>query len=160
VFGVRLIRKSTWRTVVVCATLPLTVFNGRTVVGCGCTGHFEAVCHCSCHVPNCGDHHGTSCPCCDKHHKAEATSPAAPTDASHKCAGNDAHRCKSIAQHEVTPATLNLAHSADEETQSIFTLDSALLSYAADIRRTGSFLSEHSVIPHVDRVVALRRLVI
>jgi hypothetical protein len=34
------------RTAVVLAMVPLVVFNGRTMVGCGCSGHFEAVCQC------------------------------------------------------------------------------------------------------------------
>lgn len=35
------------RTMLVCAMMPLSVVNGQTIVGCGCTGHFEAVCHCA-----------------------------------------------------------------------------------------------------------------
>ena len=35
------------RTLVVWALMPLSAVNGQTIVGCGCTGHFEATCHCA-----------------------------------------------------------------------------------------------------------------
>jgi hypothetical protein len=35
------------RTVLVWAMAPLSIVNGQTIVGCGCTGHFEATCHCA-----------------------------------------------------------------------------------------------------------------
>jgi hypothetical protein len=33
---------------VVWALMPLALLNGRTVLGCGCSGRFEAECHCGC----------------------------------------------------------------------------------------------------------------
>ena len=70
--GIRFNRnaKNRWRSIAVWAMLPLAVLNGRTVIGCGCSGHFEAECHC-----NCGDAGGccssqeSSCPCRAKHSK-------------------------------------------------------------------------------------------
>ena len=35
------------RTLFVWALMPLSAVNGQTIVGCGCTGHFEATCHCA-----------------------------------------------------------------------------------------------------------------
>jgi hypothetical protein len=35
------------RTLLVWAMVPLSIVNGQTIVGCGCTGHFEAICHCA-----------------------------------------------------------------------------------------------------------------
>src|SRR5215211_4290879 len=35
------------RTLVVWALMPLSAVNGQTIIGCGCTGHFEATCHCA-----------------------------------------------------------------------------------------------------------------
>ena len=42
------------RFAVACAMLPLVFLNGQTFIGCGCNGHFEAVCHCHC-GNGCGD---------------------------------------------------------------------------------------------------------
>src|SRR6186997_2207582 len=47
--GYRLTRraKRRWRTAFVWATLPVVLLNGRTLVGCGCTGHFDSACRCT-----------------------------------------------------------------------------------------------------------------
>lgn len=154
-FTVRRIRKTRkWRTLLVCAMLPLVVFNGRTVVGCGCHGRFEARCHCNC----CSNHDGKSCPCCEKHGKGLRGAPSSTPDKSSACAVG--HHCKSVVQHEVTPATVSSAHLADEIAQQFFTLDSVDQPWVVSPPTGSSFVSEHSQLPPLDRVVALRRLVI
>src|SRR6478736_8758088 len=82
------VRSSRWafahcRTFIVWAMMPLAVANGEAIVGCGCTGHFETVCHCGmCTSATTGDAKLATCKshpqvrsCCCHHASAEAQSP-------------------------------------------------------------------------------------
>ena len=152
--------RNRWRTVAVWAMLPLAVFNSRTVVGCGCTGHFESVCHCNCQGSSCcGTSHGTPCPCCQKQGKCHASETQRGKD-SERTAGLHGHHCKGVAEHVTVPATVVSVHTADEVSVSAFTLDATDLSAATNLQPAAAFLSEHSTPPPIDRVVTLRRLVI
>src|SRR4029078_271596 len=74
------------RAFVVWAMIPLTVFNGHTVIGCGCTGHFMAEGHChhppleqstanpkTPRCPLCSSHAASTCSCCDSNRNDPAT---------------------------------------------------------------------------------------
>lgn len=150
--------RSRWRAIVVCAMLPLTVLNGRTVVGCGCNGHFEAVCHCNCSGSTCcNSKHGTTCPCCKKHEKTGK-------DETKDTSGSDicvhGRHCKGIAQHEVIPATVPSSHAADEIGLAAFTLDLIDVPTTPELSSPQQQIIGHTSPPPLDRVVALHRLVI
>ena len=150
--------KSRWRALIICAMLPLTVLNGRTVMGCGCTGHFEAVCHCNCSGANCcGGKHGTPCPCCKSHSKNGASDSQETSD---KGASVHGHRCKGIAQHEVIPATVVPTHVVDDIGVAAFSLDLIDVPTTLDICSLERQLTGHILPPPLDRVVTLHRLVI
>src|SRR5688572_10043666 len=110
------------RVAVVWVAIPLVVFNGRTLVGCGCTGHFESVCRCNCcpdtqeggkqhgkSTYSCCTSHGFShshCACCNRseltHHSNTADNdccPAGPQEL-------QGHHCNSIVLHDVIPGTV------------------------------------------------------
>lgn len=158
--GIRLNRhaKRRWHALVVWAIMPLAIFNTRTVVGCGCTGHFEAVCHCNC-GNGCGKCNGSgSCPCCSNHRSTFEKS-------EHSANGSDdstafrGHHCKGAVQVEVVPATVVSVHSADEISVSAPALNVLDFTVAGEASFQ-VFVLEHSSPPPYDIVVALHRLVI
>ena len=159
-FSLRQIRKkSRWRSLLVCALLPILVLNGRTLIGCGCDGHFESICHQKCSVARCcGKHEGVSCACSGNHHKNVTDGPSFPSSKSASLRFND--RCKVIVRHEVMPATISDSHLFDEVTLPFFTIDSVDRPSTLDLRAAGRFIAEHSVAAVFDRVVTLRRLLI
>jgi hypothetical protein len=160
--GIRLNRnaKNSLRSIAIWAMLPLAVLNGRTVIGCGCSGHFEAQCRC-----NRGDAGGccssqeSSCPCRAKHSKCY-------TAAVDKAEAKTATRlhgcnCKGSATHVVIPATIAPIHDTADDVK----LSASILakidsrSQANEQTVSISFL-EHSTPAPRDLVVSLRRLVI
>lgn len=159
--GIRFNRhaRQRWRTVAVFAMLPLAVLNSRTVVGCGCTGHFEAVCHCNC-GSGCDKCDGTgSCPCCKNHSGA----PERPNSDSKSTGGSTAfhgHHCKGAVHVEVVPATVVLVHSADQFSVPIAALNVIVFVAAMDEATLQVFALEHSSPPPHDIVLTLHRLVI
>jgi hypothetical protein len=159
-----------YRAALVWAAIPLAVFNGRTVVGCGCFGYFESVCHCGC----CGGQHGKAiCSCCTSHgfshsrcsgcNQSESTSRCDTTDGNTHSAGCKAlagHRCTSFVKHEVTPVTVAPHVIAGDLHDAIFAL--------VDVGQT-LVLSQTQIVqvvdfdtgpPPNDLVVTLHRLVI
>ena len=150
--------RSRWRAIVVCAMLPLTVLNGKTVVGCGCSGHFEAVCHCNCSGSSCcSAKRGATCPCCKKHEK---TGKDQTKDIPGSGACVHGHHCKGIAQHEVTPATVTSSHGADEIGLAAFALDLIDVPTSAELSSLEQQISGHTSPRPLDRVVTLHRLII
>jgi hypothetical protein len=153
-----------WNTFAVLVMLPLTVVNGRMVVGCGCTGHFVAVCHCSCgeSEPSCSKH-GTkgqdSCPCCNKHHEKAFSDTQRRPDKSDSCNGLYEHRCKPAVLHEVVPATVATTHAPADELSNVLPHNGNWFApVPAD--RAGFQLLAHHALPPPDLIVQLHRLVI
>jgi hypothetical protein len=159
-----------YRAAVVWAAIPLAVFNGRTVVGCGCFGHFEPVCHCGC----CGGQHGKSrCSCCTRHgfshgscyccnHSDAASRCDTADSSSHPGAGQSlqGHRCKSFVLHEVTPVTVAPYVAAGDLHESIFALADFGLPLVFSQSRVGKVVDFDTGPPPDDLVVILHRLVI
>jgi hypothetical protein len=158
--SIRLNRRSSdrWRKLAIWAMLPLATFNTRTVVGCGCTGHFEAVCHCNCSA-GCGKCDGANgCPCCRNQAALErpASSPAS-TDASTAFHGR---HCKGAVHIEVVPATVISAHAADHFSVPIAALNAPILVAEISGANLHAVAWEHASPPPHDIVVRLHRLVI
>jgi hypothetical protein len=83
--------------------LPLVLLNGRTFTGCGCTGHFEAACHCGCaHAGSdcCATNGARSC-CTSKSANSRLATAANSAIPAERAQG---HHCKQAAQYEVVPA--------------------------------------------------------
>ncbi len=111
-----------YRAALIWAAMPLAVFNGRTVVGCGCFGHFESECHCGCcsEMQDGGKHHGKpTCACCAGHGFGHSSCPCCNhSGLAHQCSSDNSdsqsacgraigeHHCKSMVRHEVTPVTV------------------------------------------------------
>ncbi len=102
------------RALVVWAMMPLAILNGRTIIGCGCTGHFEEVCRCiapgagktCCHSTGscCGGHGKNACSCCSR--DKSGSSPDSKKDrASDAVCRVGSRHCVTLAVHEVIPAT-------------------------------------------------------
>ena len=148
-----------WRSIAVWVMVPLAALNGRTVIGCGCSGHFEAECRC-----NCGDAGGccssqeSSCPCRAKQSKCHAAvnkAEAGTTTYLHGC------NCKGSAAHVVIPATIAPIHdTADDVKVSASISDTIDLSSQINEQTVGVTFLEHSTPAPRDLVVSLRRLVI
>jgi deoxycytidylate deaminase len=120
------------RALIVWAMMPLAIINGRTIVGCGCTGHFEEVCHCT----STGSHK-TCCEstgsCCRGHSPKTCCCSAArsdssavrrtklPTDATCHVG---ARPCVRVVAHVVVPATVGTTLSSGDQ---LALLDGSLL---------------------------------
>ena len=161
------------RSALVWAAIPLVVFNGRTVVGCGCFGHFESVCHCSCcsQRKDASTHSGkTACSCCLNHGKAGNVSCCTSKETLECCKlaakncqhsnshGVKGHGCTSIVMHVVVPAVVatsdvnDLHASTDVLAQASF----SFLTESPD----GRFVDFDTGPPPNDIVISLHRLII
>lgn len=160
--GLRLNRnaKNSWRSIAVWAMLPLAVLNGRTVIGCGCSGHFEAECRCNCgDARGCCDSQESSCPCRAKQSKCHtaAVNKAAAQTATH---WHGCH-CKGSTTHVVIPATVVPIHDTSDDVKlSASILDAIDLPSQINEQTVGVSFLEHSTPAPRDLVVSLRRLVI
>jgi len=151
------------RTFVVWAMVPLAVFNGHTLVGCGCSGHFMAECHC--HHPDLGQESTKpktpTCPMCSGH-AVKTSSCCCDSDHSNSATGSHGlrgHRCCCIAIYEFVPGT-SVSPAADDQQQVLVVLSApSELPFVVGERR---FVSELPIDPghSDDLVVRLRRLVI
>lgn len=166
--GIRLSRvaRNRWRTAAIWAMLPLAAFNSRTVIGCGCSGHFESKCQCNCcdshdgsrgDCSRCGGPNSSTCPCCSK---VEKSAPAQ-TGESSEC-GTALHgpHCKVIVVHEVIPATVVSVHNGNDLNFSVLDLDTIDLPIVVNQLGIGDTGLACLGPPPRDLVVTLRRLVI
>jgi len=167
------------RSALVWAAIPLVVFNGRTLVGCGCTGHFESVCHCNCcsNEDNAGNrrHAQSARPCCAGHaFKADQCSCCNHREATHRCTMAEQERdssstngaalkgpcCISIVLHDVIPATVASSMDASELQPSIFVLADFNLPTSDSQSHVVQVVDFDTGPPPNDLVVTLHRLVI
>jgi hypothetical protein len=153
----RFIRKRS-QTAVVLVMLPLVLMNGRTITGCGCNGHFEAVCHCHCGASCggcCGQASARSC-CANKTASGRESDSTIPQGRSERA---QSHHCSQIAEYVVVTATI-APTLADDDSQA-----SALALVALDLPPvSAAAYSVHDLRldtrPPNDLVVILHRLVI
>jgi hypothetical protein len=115
------------RALIVWAMMPLAIINGRTVVGCGCTGHFEEVCHCastgshkSCcqSTGSCCCGHGAKTCCCSSE-KSDSTATRRTKPVSDATCHVGARPCVRIVAHIVIPATTGPTLSTDDQLASL-----------------------------------------
>jgi hypothetical protein len=162
-------RRHHCRALIVWAMVPLALFNGPTIVGCGCSGHFESACACVCSesqrmAP--GEQHAPhssqalteeSCPYCCDESAAHISKKSAEPDATR---GLRPHQCTPIAMRVAEPVTpsppaapeLNLAAMAPHINGAM------LVSTSQQIRPISSWDIGPSPPPNL--VVLLQRLVI
>ena len=150
------------RALVVCAMMPLAALNGRTMVGCGCTGHFEEACHCQTAKASrscCSGHGAEACTCCSRGKTGAA--PGSRTDQrSDAVCHVGARHCVGLAVHEVIPVTVEPIVSSDD--WQIATLDCS----SADRTFLAAFAALEHVVqldlkgPPDDLVVMLHRFII
>jgi hypothetical protein len=158
-----------YRAALVWAAIPLAVFNGRTVVGCGCFGHFESVCHCGC----CSGTKAGANKCCTGHGFNQSgrscCNKSASTIHCNTAAGNSrlacgqslqGPRCTSIVLHEVTPVTVAPNANAGDLHESIFALADVGLPLVFSQSQVGQVVDFHTGPPPNDLVITLHRLVI
>lgn len=164
------------RAAAIWAAIPLAVFNGRTLVGCGCFGHFESACHCGCcsatgnegiqsekcDRPCCASHgfSDSDCCCCNRsqssHHCTATNCDSRPSSGQ----ALQVHHCKSIVLHDVVPVIVAPSSNAGDLHEANFGL--------ADFGMPRSNTQFHIVQvidfdtgpPPNDLVVTLHRLVI
>jgi hypothetical protein len=99
------------RTILVWALVPISVVNGQTIVGCGCTGHYQAACQCAACEPAARADHSVSQACDSKAggpkahacccHKDSADSSNASSDSPSRSLASPArnHPCARIILH-------------------------------------------------------------
>lgn len=121
------------RVAVAWVLLPTVLMNGRTTIGCGCTGHFEAVCHCGCAHGCCGQKCVRSC-CAGKAAENHLARDATSADRSEHA---QPHRCTQIAQYVVIPTTTSPTAADAHDCQA-----AALTSVAADVA-----IVNHPILP-------------
>jgi hypothetical protein len=166
---IRFVRRQS-RAAAVWAAIPLVFFNGRTFVGCGCLGHFEAVCHCGCcdgqlgkSACSCCTGHGfnhRSCSCCNQSKSMNRCNTV--NDGSHPASREtlQEHHCKSFVLHVVTPVTLTANFDASDLHESLFAL--AVLGRPSVFTQVqvGQVVDFETGPPPNDLVVTLHRLII
>ena len=146
------------RLAVVWAMMPVVLLNGRTFTGCGCTGHFEAVCHCGCaHACGgcCGQNGMRSC-CAGKAANNRLANSATSADTSEHA---QPHRCTQIAEYVVVPATISPSVDSDDSRMTALApvpIDLAIVNQP--IHRVQATLWDTG--PPNDIVVSFHRLVI
>jgi hypothetical protein len=146
--------------VIAWAMLPMVLLNGHTVTGCGCTGHFEAVCHCHCGISGCSccGQSGT-CSCCKNKLLACSNSSNHETLPS-KGESVQGHRCTSIVMYVVVPATVATA-SVDHDCHAMTLILAPIdLPYSPNSTSAQQIAQWDTGIPPNDLVVVFHRLVI
>lgn len=156
------------RALVVWAMMPLAALNGRTIVGCGCTGHFEEVCHCnspggakSCCQSTagcCGGHGTKSCSCCSTH-ESGSSSDTKKDRASDAIRHIGSRHCVSLAVHVVLPATEGPLSSEDGHFASL-ALSSVNLAFLPTSAPLEPVVQLDIKCPPNDLVVTLHRFII
>ena len=178
-FGIRPARFAPrhYRAALIWAAIPLTLFNGRTLVGCGCTGHFEAVCRCNCCIdlpeggdgqsgnagcPCCAIPHSSlsKCPCCNHsklaHTRDKTDDDGCPVNGQ----GLQKHRCRPMVLHQVTPGTVVSVLDASQLLIAITVLADFSQSLPLSPLHVERFVDIDIGPPPNDLVVSLHRLVI
>ena len=165
-----------FRAAVVWAALPLVVFSGRTVVGCGCFGHFESPCHCGCcsDLQDAGTQRGkaacSSCtgpvssygirPCCSDTEPTNLSDMADCDSQSDSSRQWQCNHCKLIVRYEVTPATVAPSVDANDFHEPNFVFTNVAMAHIfsqAPVRRAADCDIGP---PPKDLVITLQRLVI
>ena len=160
--GTRLIRfvRRHRHLAVVCLMLPMILLNGHTLTGCGCTGHFEAVCRCHCGTTCCmccGQ--GGACTCCS------GKSLACCDSADHKTlpitgTGLQGHHCIQSVVYLVVPATVTPAPLDHDSPGMALALAPLELPIASDWGNSFHVVQWDTGPPPNDLVVTLHRLII
>ena len=162
------------RTLLVWAMVPLSVVNGQTIVGCGCTGHFEAICHCgSCDSldsavqpatnQTCGStlsHGAHSHSCCCHGEPTSSCRTGRSSLVSSEGNGFRGHHCTKIVLDPGETVVSVSPHVGDQLNYSTFLLPSLDLLVNYDIVAREHVFSFDSGPPPSDVVVTLHRLII
>jgi hypothetical protein len=146
------------RLAVAWAMLPLVLLNGRTITGCGCTGHFEAVCHCGC-ANGCGGccgQNGVRSCCAKRLADGRGHSPATPPGSSERAGGR---HCKEAGDYVVLPATVSPT-LADDDSQASAAALMAVDGLIPTLTNHAGLIVPWDTRPPNDLVVVLHRLVI
>jgi hypothetical protein len=163
------------RSAAIWFAIPLAVLNSHATIGCGCTGHFESVCHCECGVVAkqcCKQHHGkkfssfrtardsnaSGCPSCCR----QATRGASAAQVAHhnESEALQGHRCKSIVMQEVIPVTLAPSVDANGVCSSMLVAADLILPTDVGHSEVVGAIDFDTGPPPKDWVVILHRLVI
>lgn len=166
-----------YRAALIWAAMPLAAFNGHTIVGCGCTGHFEPVCHCYCCLDsqdNAKEHCGTAgcpccsghrakhghCPCCDQNRLARSNGTPDQRSRPDNGQGVQNHRCRPMVLYEVTPVTVVQSVDAGDLLGAVLAL--AIIDRPSPVNpaQAGEFVDFDTGPPPNDLVVSFHRLVI
>lgn len=167
----RLIRfgRTRCRTLAVWAMMPLAVLNSRTVLGCGCTGRFEADCHCNCSsIHKRADHRTGEAGCCCCSHNVSGSSKscckqvASGSDDSKSTIekGLRSRTCTTMAMHVADPATmppLTFDDGARAAALNLAAFEIAIVPHETIWGRTTQL---ETVPPPDNLLVTLRRLLI
>ncbi len=165
-FKIRFLRRIA-RALVVWAMMPLVVLNGRTVVGCGCSGHFEDICRCGTASGNCCKPGGSccspgnskGCSCCN--HKKSASSSDLKRDqtANALCHIGSKH-CVRIALHDVIPATEVQSDLSDAGLMACLDFGTSADSYVPAVLPSPPLVLPDLKCPPNDLTVSLHRFII
>jgi hypothetical protein len=161
-FGTRLIRfvRRHRHLAVVCLMLPMILLNGHVITGCGCTGHFEAVCHCHCGTTCCmccGK--GGTCTCCSGKSLA-CCRPADHENVPIKGTALQGHHCIQSVTYVVVPATIAPASVGHHSPDFGLVLAPLALPLAAEWANSRQVVQWDTGPPPNDLVVTFHRLII
>jgi hypothetical protein len=157
------------RALVVWAMMPLAALNGRTLVGCGCTGHFEEICQCQSSTPDkaccqkggscCNGHRQKVCSCCARD-KTSTGADSQPDRTSTAIRHVGARHCVALAVHEVIPVTIVPIVSSDDSQIATLDFNSADATFLPAFSGSEHFVQWDLRCPPNDIVVMLHRFII
>ena len=145
------------RTIFALAVVPLATLPGETIVGCGCGGHFDAVCHCECCHDECRPNHAARTGSCCCHHSAisarKTNRQIARTDDHSQY---KTHQCVKVVLHTGDSLTATAPHLGD--VHQLATILPASFGAAAEIQASlgESGFAFNSGPPDCDVVITLR----
>jgi hypothetical protein len=156
----------------VCAMMPLAAMDAQTIMGCGCTGHFESFCQCnSCEssavsptavssaAAMADPHQSLLHACCSKA-LPNARHVSRVALSAHGANGVRAHQCKQL-RMRIGDSVIAAAAQASHDNQiAAVTLLPTGLSIDDAAAATRHFFSFDSGPPPCDVVVTLHRLII
>jgi hypothetical protein len=162
-----------FQTAIVWLLMPLSIINGQTIAGCGCTGHFEAACHCSscdsygsggkpeaqaCNLARVDD--GSQRLCCCRSHSTAPTQRSSQSPDEGETNGFRSHQCTQLILHIGEPVpTVSLQFNSELDLASVH---AALISRLdiIDVAAHQRVFVIGSEPPPCDFVVTLHRLII
>jgi hypothetical protein len=102
------------RVIFAWAVMPLAAVPGETIIGCGCSGHFEAVCHCQSCRDECREHRAPAIGSCCCHGAPGGAQTCRQSSSADGRAQSKSHQCIKIVLHKGDLLLVPSLHGSDQ----------------------------------------------